>query len=129
MKLEHKFVDFIPDTISEGILYISIKYNTAVHLCPCGCKREVITPISPFNWELIYNGARVTLYPSIGNWDIPCQSHYWVIDNEIIWSRKWSKSEIYNNRLFDNKSRDLYFENNNTKDDKSLFSRLKNRIN
>ena len=45
--LNHKFVDKIPEEIEEGILYVSIPYETAIHKCCCGCGSEVVTPISP----------------------------------------------------------------------------------
>ena len=52
MKIAHRFVEFIPDQIEEGILYISIEYCTAIHKCICGCGNEVVTPLSPTDWEL-----------------------------------------------------------------------------
>ena len=47
-----KFVSRVPSEIEEGIIYISTEVNTAVHLCPCGCKTEIITPIDPIEWKL-----------------------------------------------------------------------------
>lgn len=67
-RLRHEFVEFIPDDLEEGVIYISIQYATATHLCACGCGAEVITPISPTDWELTFNGSSVSLSPSIGNW-------------------------------------------------------------
>jgi hypothetical protein len=43
----HEFVEFIPDTIEEGKIYVSIAYATTVHKCACGCGKEVVTPFSP----------------------------------------------------------------------------------
>ena len=39
--LETKFVKYIPDEIKEDVLYISYEFNTAIHLCACGCKNKV----------------------------------------------------------------------------------------
>lgn len=61
-----------------------------MHLCACGCRTKVVTPISSTEWRLIYDGESVSLYPSIGNWQFPCQSHYWIRRNEIRWAREWS---------------------------------------
>ena len=47
MKLQHKFVEFIPEVLEDGILYISLTYCTAIHKCVCGCNNEVVTPFSP----------------------------------------------------------------------------------
>ncbi len=44
--LKHEFVEFIPDVIEEGKIFVSIKYATAVHKCCCGCGKEVVTPLS-----------------------------------------------------------------------------------
>ena len=35
-----KFVEYIPqdgEELVQGIVYISMKHNTVVHRCPCGC--------------------------------------------------------------------------------------------
>jgi len=50
--VSHEFVEFIPATPEEGILYISIPYGTAIHMCACGCGNKVVTPISPAEWHL-----------------------------------------------------------------------------
>lgn len=68
--MKHTFVSVIPDKLDEGILYVSIQYNTALHKCACGCGEEVVTPITPSDWKITYNGESVSLYPSIGNWYI-----------------------------------------------------------
>lgn len=94
-----KFVKTIPDLIEERVVYITTYYNTAVHKCMCGCGNEVVTPLSPSDWELNYNGESISLHPSIGNWSFDCQSHYWVRNNEIVWAEKWSKERIDNSRM------------------------------
>ena len=98
MKIKHKFVQYIPDQIEERTLYISIEFGTAVHKCMCGCGNEVVTPLSPTDWELIYNGETVSLYPSIGNWGYTCESHYWIKRNKVKFVEKWSMKEIKANR-------------------------------
>ena len=45
--LRHEFVEFIPDELEHGIIYISIRFATASHLCCCGCGNKVVTPIRP----------------------------------------------------------------------------------
>ena len=81
-----QFVEFIPENIAEGVIYISEKYATSIHKCACGCGREVVLPISPAKWQLRKSGSTVTLHPSIGNWDYPCGSHYWIRQNRIVWA-------------------------------------------
>jgi len=53
MNITHKFVEFIPEKIEEGVLYISIQYCTAIHNCVCGCGNEVVTPL--FTYRLGIN--------------------------------------------------------------------------
>lgn len=78
------FIEQFPHSLEEGVLYVSLEFNTAVHLCACGCKSETITKIAPKEWRLIYDGKDISLFPSIGNWDYPCRSHYWIRDGKAI---------------------------------------------
>jgi len=108
--IQYKFVEFIPDVIDEGILYVSIEYCTAIHKCVCGCGNEVVTPLSPTDWKLTFDGKTVSLYPSIGNWSFDCQSHYWIKHNKIEYAKRWTDKEIRLNRNNDNKGKeDFYF--------------------
>jgi len=79
------FVEFIPEKTEELTLYISEKYKTATHNCFCGCRERVVTPLGDSNndrqWDLIKNGGLVSLHPSVGNWNLDCQSHYVITDN------------------------------------------------
>jgi Family of unknown function (DUF6527) len=61
-------------------------YATVIHLCACGRGIKVVTPTSPPEWHLTWGGDAVSLYPSIGNWQFPCRSHYWIRRNRIIWA-------------------------------------------
>lgn len=108
-KFLHRFTEFIPAELEEGVLYITVEYGTAVHLCPCGCRNRVVTPLTPTDWELRYNGKTVTLDPSIGNWSFPCRSHYWIINNKVRWARKWSEKRIKENREDDMEVKRKYY--------------------
>jgi hypothetical protein len=93
--LTPSFVEFIPERLSEGVLYVSRRYRTASHLCCCGCSREVVTPINPAKWNLLeHPDGSVTLSSSVGNWGFPCKSHYWVIRNKIQWAEAFSAAKI-----------------------------------
>lgn len=85
-RVRSSFVDFIPDRLETGVLYISRRYATATHLCCCGCGLEVVTPLNPAKWRLDERDGTVSLTPSIGNWSFPCKSHYWIIGNEVRWA-------------------------------------------
>lgn len=109
LKLVHEFVEFVPTDLKEGTLYVSVGYATVVHRCCCGCGKEVVTPLSPTDWRLTYDGETVTLNPSIGNWDFPCQSHYWIERNEVVWAPSWSREEIAAERARDRQAKTEYF--------------------
>lgn len=74
--LRPSFVEFIPEQLEDGVIYISQRYRTATHRCCCGCGAEVVTPLSPAAWSLEIANEGATLRPSIGNWSLPCRSHY-----------------------------------------------------
>lgn len=77
-------VEVIPETASEGILYVSRKYKLAIHLCACGCKGETVTPLDPVTGWVLTEDNGPTLRPSIGNQQWLCGSHYWVTDGKIV---------------------------------------------
>jgi|WetSurMetagenome_2_1015567.scaffolds.fasta_scaffold03883_20 hypothetical protein len=86
------YVDIMPghEDIEFGRLYITKDLNLAIHLCACGCGKEVVTKLRPFwgdGWEIINNEGLVTLRPSIGNWNkqSPYHAHYYITDNKIDW--------------------------------------------
>lgn len=108
-RVTHKFVDTIPRDLEDATLYVSIEYATAVHKCCCGCGREVVTPLTPTDWILTFDGETVSLYPSIGNWSYPCQSHYWIERGQVRWARKWTKSEIAAGRALDQQDKDIFY--------------------
>lgn len=108
--LHHKFVEAIPDIIEEGVIYVTLQYCTAIHKCVCGCGNEVVTPISPTDWKLTFDGESISLSPSIGNWNFECRSHYWVTNNKITHSRSWSREEIDYGRKKDKKKKKMFFE-------------------
>jgi hypothetical protein len=108
--LTHAFVEFIPETLQEGIIYISIRFATVSHLCVCGCKNKVVTPLQPTDWQLIFDGKTVSLYPSIGNWSFACRSHYWIRKNRVRWAEQWSQERIEAGRTFDQQAKREYFE-------------------
>jgi hypothetical protein len=84
-QIQHRYVEFIPKDLDEGILYISTRFKTASHLCCCGCGSKVITPLNPAKWRLVDQGSAVSLSPSIGLGALPCRSHYWIKRSRIDW--------------------------------------------
>lgn len=95
------YVEFIPVDIEEGVLYISKRFRTASHKCACGCGMIVVTPLKSDKWRLVDKKGQVSMRPSIGNWSFPCKSHYWIRDNSIDWSYRFSPEMIEANRRAD----------------------------
>jgi len=56
--------------------------------CPCRCKRRIdvnlIAGRDPY-WSLKLSGKRISLHPSIWLRSDPCQSHFFIRENRVIW--------------------------------------------
>jgi Family of unknown function (DUF6527) len=93
-RVTHRFVEQVPSPLEDGVVYVSIGFGTVVHKCCCGCGDKVVTPLTPVDWAVAYNGQSVSLHPSIGRWDAPCRSHYWIRNDRVIWSDHWSQGRV-----------------------------------
>lgn len=109
-----EFVELIPENLQDGVVYVSLKYNIVAHKCCCGCGEEVVTPLSPTDWKLTYNGESISLHPSIGNWNFNCKSHYWIKNNQIKWADRWTEEEIKIGRSIDEKNKKKYYQSKKT---------------
>lgn len=72
-------VEFMPDfkDFKDNVIYISDEYKTASHKCMCGCGTEVNMPLTDYWWKYqIDSNDRISMQPSVGNYQIPCKSHY-----------------------------------------------------
>lgn len=108
--LEHRFVQHIPDHMEPGVLYISMEYGTAAHRCCCGCGEEVVTPFTPTDWKMTFDGETVSLRPSIGNWNLPCRSHYVIERGQVIEASPWSDGRIAAERRRDKAAKSRYYK-------------------
>lgn len=108
--LGHEFVEYLPERLVEGVLYVSMRFAIAGHRCCCGCGAEVVTPFSPSDWRITFDGKAVSLYPSIGNWSLKCRSHYWIREGSVIWARSWSPREVQTARVRERAERQRQFE-------------------
>ena len=107
--VKYEFIELLPSTLEPETLYVSLKYKNMVHLCFCGCSRKVITPLSPTGWELTFNGREVSVFPSIGNWNLPCQSHYWITRSRVEWDVQWSAERIAAGFARDRADKERYY--------------------
>ena len=105
-----EFVEFMPKGLDEGVLYVSMTYATASHRCFCGCGMKVVTPLSPSDWRITFDGDSLSLRPSIGNWSYPCRSHYILRGNRVLWAGPMSSDEILAIRDTDAQDKRRYYE-------------------
>ena len=77
----YRFVEFLPSTLEESVIYI-VKDNFAAHKCLCGCQNKTVMPLCKMGWMLSEHNNKISLSPSIGNYQFPCNSHY-AITNSI----------------------------------------------
>lgn len=108
IKLER--VRFIPKGLESGTLYVSEEFGAAAHLCACGCGAKIRTPLGPTDWVFEETKSGPSLHPSVGNWQQPCQSHYWIFRGKIIPAPKWSRKEIASGREHEHARHRAYCE-------------------
>lgn len=124
-RVKVEFVESAPRPLSEGVLYISDRFRTALHLCCCGCGREVVTPLNPAGWAYKRDAGTVTLKPSIGNWSFPCLSHYLIIRSEVVWAKPMSAQQIAMVKVKDAHAKKALIDRSNaTKTSKKNESRV-----
>ena len=105
-----EFVEFVPERLDDGVLYISERYKTASHKCCCGCGEEVVTPLGPADWSIRVDGDRVSVHPSIGNWNFKCRSHYVIRRNQVVWAGAMKEAQIAQVQVRDRVDKERYIE-------------------
>ena len=107
--LEYRFVRNVPRELAPGVLYISMDYATAVHSCCCGCGDRVVTPLTPTDWRMTFDGESISLHPSVGNWNQKCRSHYVIQRNRVLESGPWSDVQVEAERRRDKKAKASHY--------------------
>jgi len=110
MRIELQHVHYMPKELKPGVLYVSKKFDTAAHLCACGCGSKIRTPLGPTEWTLEETDSGPTLGPSIGNWQQACQSHYSIYRGRVVWSDKWTAEQIVAGRRSEETRRYAYYD-------------------
>lgn len=120
-------VEYMPKQLEPGILYLSERFGTAAHLCACGCGEKIRTPIGPTEWSVKEVAGRLSVWPSVGNWQKSCQSHYIIRDGRIIWRDQWSAEQIAAGRTREQVRRKAHYDTMYAQ--KSLWQRFWRWIN
>lgn len=115
MHFETEHVRFMPKDLKPGILYISEEFETAAHLCPCGCGSKIRTPLGPVEWSYEETEDGPSLKPSIGNWQLPCRTHYWIKNGEVEWAEQWTDNEVRVGRDAEHKRRQEHYASMNVR--------------
>jgi len=110
MKIRLERVHYMPKELEPGVLYVSEEFETAAHLCACGCGSKIRTPLGPTEWSVTETPAGPSLRPSVGNWQQACRSHYWIDRGEIKWSGQWSEAQIEAGRRREHDRRVAYYD-------------------
>lgn len=84
-EFEIQSVRKIPHVLVNGVLYVCLDCQVAVHLCACGCGEKTVTPLGTDGWGLEFKNGLLSLNPSVGNFNIPCKSHYFITNNKVRW--------------------------------------------
>jgi len=108
-RLRLERVQYLPKELSSGVLYVSEEYAVAGHLCACGCGSKVVTPLGPAEWTFSEHNGQPTLRPSIGNWQLPCRSHYVISDGAIRWAGDWSDAQVEAGHRSEQRRREAFY--------------------
>lgn len=128
MKMKLERTKHIPKELEQGVLYVSEEFEFAAHLCPCGCGSIIRTPLGPTEWEFTDTKSGPTLFPSIGNWQQPCRSHYWITNGNIRWAPQWTNEEILEGRQREEQRRQAYYDSLYADEKPGILSNIWNWI-
>lgn len=101
---------YIPKELQPGVLYVSEEFDAAVHLCACGCRSKVSTPLGSTEWTFEESVGGPSLRPSVGNHQLPCRSHYWIHEGRVVWSGEWSLEQVAAGRQREEERRCDYYD-------------------
>ena len=110
MQFRLERVHFMPKALEPGVIYMSEDFSTAAHLCACGCGMKVRTPLGPAEWTIEEGKSGPCVRPSIGNWQQPCRSHYWIWEGEAVWAEDWSPEQVVAGREREAERRRLHYD-------------------
>ncbi|HBN08817.1 MAG TPA: hypothetical protein DD435_09255 [Cyanobacteria bacterium UBA8530] len=88
-----KIVHRLPADLEDHVVYVSREYEVAALKCACGCGHRVNLLLDDGH-KVEEQDGRAHIWPSIGVWDAPCRSHFWIQNGEVLWAEQWSEGRI-----------------------------------
>lgn len=87
-------VERLPAALADNVVYVSEEFEVAALKCACGCGHQVNLLLG--DGHTVYDeGGLADISPSIGVWDAPCRSHFWIYRGRVRWADQWSDAEIH----------------------------------
>ena len=83
----------LPEALAENVVYVSDEYELAALKCACGCGHRISLLLGDGHKVDEFEGL-ADISPSIGVWDSPCKSHFWVRNGKVLWAEEFSDAEI-----------------------------------
>ncbi len=84
-----------------------------------------MTPLTPTDWKLTFDGETVSLHPSIGNWNFPCRSHYWIRNNRVEWAEDWPEWKVEAAEADDQQEKDAFY---GSREDRDSFGESRSKL-
>jgi hypothetical protein len=128
MRFRIERVHYMPRDLEPGVLYVSEEFKTAAHLCACGCRAKIRTPLGPTEWKVKGDTEGPSLWPSVGNWQRGCRSHYVIARGDVVWCETWSDDEVAAGRAAEKERRRAYYDAQPARPRMGLFRRLWDRL-
>ena len=72
-------------------------------------RQQGLVPLGPTEWSFTEQHGLPSLWPSIGNWQLPCRSHYVIAQGRINWAGAWSDAQIAAGRSAEEHRRQVYY--------------------
>jgi hypothetical protein len=87
-------VERLPAALDDNVVYVSEEFELAALKCACGCGHRVNLLLGDGHTVNDVQGL-ADIWPSIGVWDAPCRSHFWIQSGRVLWAAQWSDTEIH----------------------------------
>ena len=124
MRFTQEPVHFMPKDLRPGVLYVSEEFGIAIHLCACGCGSKIRTALGSTEFSVQDTPDGPSLFPSVGNWQRACQSHYWITRGEVIWGEKWTPGQIAAGRAREEERRRAYYRDVDRRRAEGIWARI-----